>query len=153
MIRSMRLPLALSMMLGLIANFLVYWPDANTATGSASPWRDLPAISSVAKPASSRLGVLLGLQPAEASGNSSVPQQAEPQDERFFAIGGEVYRLTGLVTGNFPAATISTEAGATTRMQSGDSLPSGEIVQTIGINELEILKNDGEIEIVAIYKR
>lgn len=153
MIRSMRLPLILSVVLGLMANFVVYWPDASTTSGSDTAWRDLSASSSVDKPATGRLGALLGLQAADAVKETGRPRQATLQDERYFAVGGEVYRLTGLVTGNFPAATITSEAGVSSRMKPGDSLPSGEIVQTIRINELEILKNDGVIETVTIYKR
>jgi len=124
----------------------------NEGSVVSSRWHEIPPLDSSNSVITEKLQELVGARNAEVLQDQDTGS-AEYEGESYFNLNGEVYRLIGLVISDTAAATIVSEEGVTARLAPGESLPSGEKVKAVRINELEFVNKIGEVKSVPIYKR
>lgn len=144
--------LAVIAVAGIVMNWLVYIPSENEQFEVASTWRDVSARDSATQIGLGSLNGLLDIQESSVQqGLDQAEDGAFTLAERRFTFDGVTYRLSGLVTGRRGGVTLTGSDGQPVRVTTGETLPTGERIISIGINAIEIETQSGEMEAVEIY--
>lgn len=143
------------MIVGVLANFVIYGLDSTSGFDSGSGWRqvatpenNLPAVDG------DFVRSLLGQLPDLISDdNESVAIQSEAGDSRHFFYAGKTYRLSGLVvSGTKSAATLFSDQSDAIRVTVGGRLPDGEVVKAITLNEIVLIDVTDQEKRIRIYE-
>ncbi len=138
---------------GVLANFIDYDVGDQMIDTSYSSWRTLEAEPMDLKPDLVRVGSVFGVTSGAESSPSTQPKHANG-DTHQFTFDGITYRLSGLVVqGDLSSATLIGQDGEAVRVGVGAAIPGGEKIVSISLDELVLLREDGSIEAVVIYKR
>lgn len=140
--------------LGAVSNYVVYPLAPREAGILETVWRDIEVLGQDSiRGNQSGLSSFLHHNVTDQSEATKMQSRDSDGGSSQFIYGGKVYRLSGLVTGMEPAATLIGDSGEARRLVPGDRLPGGEKILSIRINHIEIEDNGGSVVTSEIYKR
>lgn len=144
--------LACAALAGLLLNFLVSDFDATDSAASYGVWRS--EVVEASEPAALHEGLPAFLGVREQAIESSGPdiESAVAAGDRHFVYEGIGYRLSGLaISDGLGAATLVAEGMEAVRITVGDTMPRGQKIESISLNEIVFIAETGEYESVRIY--
>lgn len=144
--------LTVAALLGLVGNFLIYDFSSRGKESFMSEWHSpVGKLASISTASESVKSFLRVEKPSEVN-IDTVAQREDRLESRQFTFQGVTYRLSGLVissTGG--AATLIADNLDPIRVGAGDAIPSGELIESIDLNQIALIAADGKRESLRIY--